>query len=41
MIMKKLDVIESVYEELGIPKRDFIRLVDSFFDITNDDLDRA
>jgi nucleoid DNA-binding protein len=32
MIMTKIDIMESVYEELGTPKKDCVRLVDSFFD---------
>ena len=41
MTMKKLDIIESAYEQLGIPKKDCVRIVESFFDIIKDDLDKG
>ena len=31
--MTKIDIIESVYEHLGIPKKDCIHIVESLFDI--------
>jgi integration host factor subunit alpha len=41
MTMTKLDIIGSVYEHLGIPKKDCVRIVDSFFDIIKDDLGKG
>ena len=41
MTMRKLDIIESAYEQLGIPKKDCIRIVESLFDIIKDDLGRG
>jgi integration host factor subunit alpha len=41
MSLTKIDVIESIYEQLGIPKKDSVRLVESFFDIIKDDLDKG
>ncbi|MCX5836921.1 MAG: hypothetical protein NTW71_00100 [Deltaproteobacteria bacterium] len=41
MIMATIDITESVYEELGVPKKDCVRLVDSFFDTMKGDLSRA
>ncbi len=38
MAMTKLDIIESAYEQLGIPKKDCGRIVESFFDLIKDDL---
>jgi hypothetical protein len=33
--------IESVYEQLGIPKKNCIRIVESLFDISKDDLEKG
>ena len=41
MSMTKSDIIESVYEHLGIPKKDCIRIVESFFDIIKDELNNG
>jgi integration host factor subunit alpha len=38
MTMKKIDVIESVYRLLDIPKKDCVRIVESLFEIIKDDL---
>ncbi|MFH1408966.1 MAG: integration host factor subunit alpha [Nanoarchaeota archaeon] len=38
--MTKIDIIGSIYEELGIPKKDCIRIVESVFDIIKDELDK-
>jgi integration host factor subunit alpha len=40
MSLTKIDIIDSIYEKLGIPKKDCIRIVDSLFDIIKDDLDK-
>ena len=41
MSMTKIDIIESIYEHLGLPKKDCARIVDSVFDIIKDDLDKG
>ena len=41
MSMTKIDIIESVYEHLGIPKKDCIRIVESLFEIIKDELDKG
>ena len=38
MTMTKADIIASVYEQLGIPKKDCSRIVESLFDIMKDEL---
>ena len=40
MSLTKIDIIESVYEHLGLPKKDCVRIVESLFDIIKDDLDK-
>lgn len=39
--MTKIDIIESVNEKLGIPKKDCVRMVESVFDIIKDELDQG
>jgi len=39
--MKKMEIIESVYENLDIPKKDCARLVVSLFDLIKDDLSKG
>jgi integration host factor subunit alpha len=41
MTMTKIDIIESAYEQLDIPRKDCVRIVDSFFDIIKDDLGKG
>ena len=41
MSLTKIDIIESVYEQLGIPKKDCVRIVESLFEIIKDDLDKG
>jgi len=41
MSMTKIDIIESVYEHLNIPKKDCIRIVESFFEIIKDELGKG
>jgi integration host factor subunit alpha len=41
MSMTKIDIIESVYEHLDIPKRNCFRIVESLFDIIKDDLEKG
>ena len=38
MSLRKIDIIESVYEQLGIPKKDCVSIVESLFEIIKDDL---
>ncbi len=38
MTLRKIDIIESVYSDLGIPKKDSISIVESLFEIIKDDL---
>jgi integration host factor subunit alpha len=33
MSLTKIDVVESIYEKLGMPKKDCTRIVESLFDI--------
>ena len=39
--MTKIDIIQDVYEKLGLSKKDSARLVDSVFDIMKDSLARG
>ena len=41
MTMRKIEIIESVYNQLGIPKKDCVRFVDSLFKIIKDDLSKG
>jgi len=41
MSMTKIDIVNSVYENLGISKKDSIRIVESVFDIITDELDKG
>lgn len=41
MSLRKIDIIESAYEQLGIPRKDCVRIVDSLFDIIKDDLGKG
>ena len=41
MSLTKIDIIESIYEHLGIPKKDCTRIVDSLFEIIKDDLNKG
>jgi integration host factor subunit alpha len=38
MSLTKVDIIDSIYEKLGIPKKECIRIVESVFEIIKDDL---
>jgi integration host factor subunit alpha len=38
MSLTKVDIIESIYEKIGIPKKECIRIVESVFEIIKDDL---
>jgi integration host factor subunit alpha len=41
MSLTKIDLINSVYEHLGVPRKDCVRIVESVFDIIKDDLDKG
>lgn len=41
MSLKKIDLIESVYSNLGIPKKDSISIVESLFEIMRADLSKG
>ena len=41
MSLTKVDIIDSIYEKLGIPKIDCVRIVESVFEIIKDDLDKG
>ena len=41
MSLTKVDIIDSIYEKLGIPKKECIRIVESVFEIIKNDLDRG
>ena len=39
--MTKIDITVSIYEKIGIPKKDCFNIVESLFDIIKDDLDKG
>jgi len=41
MSLKKIDIIETLYEELGIPKKACVHIVESLFEIIKDDLSKG
>ena len=41
MSLTKVDIIDSIYEKLGIPKKDCVSIVESVFEIIKDDLDKG
>ena len=41
MSLTKIDIIESAYKHLDIPKKDCVRIVESLFDIIKDELDKG
>ena len=41
MSLRKIDITESVYEQLGIPKKNCIGIVESLFEIIKDDLGKG
>jgi integration host factor subunit alpha len=41
MSLTKIDIIEAVCTHLGIPKKDCVRIVESFFEIIKDDLKKG
>lgn len=41
MAMRKIDIIESAYANLDIPRKDCVRIVESLFDLIKDDLGKG
>ena len=41
MSLTKIDIVESVYDQLGIPKKDCVNIIESLFEIIKDDLDKG
>jgi integration host factor subunit alpha len=41
MSLTKVDIIDSLYEQLGIPQKDCSRIVESVFEIIKDELDKS
>ena len=41
MSLTKVDIIDAIYEKLGIPKKDCVSIVESVFEIIKDDLDKG
>jgi len=39
--MTKIDIVNSVYEDLGISKKDSVRIVESVFEIIKDELGKG
>ena len=41
MSLTKIEIIDSVYEKLGIPRKECVRIVESLFEIIKDELDKG
>ncbi len=41
MSLTKVDIIDSIYEKLGIPKKECTSIIESVFDIIKDDLNNG
>ena len=41
MSLTKIDIIDSIYEKFGLPKKDCVRIVESLFGIMKDDLNKG
>ncbi len=41
MSLRKIDIIDSIYSQLDIPKKDCVRLIESLFEIIRDDLSKG
>ena len=41
MSLTKVDIIDAIYEKIGIPKKECIRIVESIFEIIKDDLEKG
>ena len=40
MAITKIQIVNRLYDHIGIPKKDCVRIVESLFDIIKDDLDK-
>ncbi len=41
MSLTKIDIINSIYDEIGIPKKECVSIVESVFDIIKDELNQG
>ncbi len=41
MSLTKIEIIDSVYEKLGIPRKECLRIVESLFEVIKDELDKG
>ncbi|MCG2740918.1 MAG: integration host factor subunit alpha [Syntrophaceae bacterium] len=41
MSLTKIDIVESIYEKLGMPKKDCSRIVESVFDIIKSEFEKG
>jgi integration host factor subunit alpha len=41
MSLTKIEIIDSVYEKLGIPRKECVCIVESLFEIIKDELDKG
>jgi integration host factor subunit alpha len=41
MSLTKIDIVNSIYEQLGISRKDCVGIVESIFDIIKDELDNG
>lgn len=41
MSLTKIDIIDAIYEKLGIPKKECVSITESIFSIIKDDLDQG
>jgi integration host factor subunit alpha len=41
MSLTKKDIIDSIYEEIDIPKKDCVRIIESLIDLIKDDLGKG
>jgi integration host factor subunit alpha len=41
MSLTKIDIVNSIYDQLGIPKKDCVLIVESIFEIIKDELDKG
>jgi integration host factor subunit alpha len=41
MSLTKINIIDAIYEKIGIPKKDCVKIFESLFDIIKDDLDKG
>ncbi len=41
MSLTKIEIVDSVYEKLGMPRKECVRIVESLFEIIKDELDKG